>query len=98
MTLVRLCVELTRLGDGTGQPAPDDDVALDDPDDSFLGGAATKTRTASRAPQPPGPGPWPGRRLERAIIGKAVALLSGPGGLASFLRRQQLGASLAWAA
>jgi hypothetical protein len=30
--------------------------------------------------------------LERAIIGQAVALLSGPGGLASFLRRQQLGA------
>jgi hypothetical protein len=29
------------------------------------------------------------------IIGKAVALLSGPGGLASFLRRQQLGARLA---
>jgi len=38
----------------------------------------------------------PGREaLERAIIGKAVALLSGPGGLASFLRRQQLGAPLA---
>jgi hypothetical protein len=33
--------------------------------------------------------------LERAIIGKAVALLSGPGGLASFLRREQLGARLA---
>jgi hypothetical protein len=32
--------------------------------------------------------------LERAIIGKAVDLVSGPGGLASFLRRQQLGARL----
>jgi len=32
--------------------------------------------------------------LEQAIIGKAVDLLSGPGGLASFLRRQQLGARL----
>ena len=32
--------------------------------------------------------------LERAIIGKAVDLLSGPGGLASFLRRRQLGARL----
>jgi hypothetical protein len=30
----------------------------------------------------------------QAIIGKAVALLSGPGGLASFLRRRQLGARL----
>ena len=33
--------------------------------------------------------------IEQAIIGKAVDLLSGPGGLASVLRRQQLGARLA---
>jgi Domain of unknown function (DUF222) len=33
--------------------------------------------------------------LERAVIGKAVDLLSGPGGLASFLRRRQLGVRLA---
>ena len=32
--------------------------------------------------------------LEQQIIGKAVDLLSGPGGLASFLRRRQLGAKL----
>jgi hypothetical protein len=32
--------------------------------------------------------------LEQAIIGKAVDLLSGPGGLASFQRRRQLGARL----
>ena len=32
--------------------------------------------------------------LEQAIIGQAVQLLSGPGGLASFLRRRQLGARL----
>ncbi len=32
--------------------------------------------------------------LQRAIIGQAVELLSGPGGLASFLRREQLGARL----
>ena len=32
--------------------------------------------------------------LERAIIGQAVDLVSGPGGLASFLRRRQLGARL----
>ena len=32
--------------------------------------------------------------LEQAIIGKAVDLLSGPGGLAGFLRRRQLGARL----
>ena len=35
------------------------------------------------------------RGLELAIIAKAVDLLSGPGGLASFLRRRQLGARLA---
>jgi len=32
--------------------------------------------------------------FEQAIIGKAVDLVSGPGGLASFLRRRQLGARL----
>ena len=32
--------------------------------------------------------------LEQAIIGAAVDLLSGPGGLASFLRRRQLGVRL----
>ena len=43
----------------------------------------------------PGPDTGPAREaLERAIIGKAVDLLSGPGGLASFLRRRQLGARL----
>ena len=32
--------------------------------------------------------------VEQAVIGKAVDLVSGPGGLASFLRRRQLGARL----
>jgi len=32
--------------------------------------------------------------LEQAVIGKAADLVSGPGGLASFLRRRQLGARL----
>ena len=41
----------------------------------------------------PGPPAW--AALEQAVIGKAVDLLSGPGGLASFLRRRQLGARLA---
>jgi len=43
------------------------------------------------------PGPSAARSreaLEQAVIGKAVDLLSGPGGLASFLRRRQLGARL----
>ena len=47
-----------------------------------------------------GGGPRPGTTaawaaLEQAVIGKAVDLLAGPGGLASFLRRRQLGARLA---
>jgi hypothetical protein len=47
------------------------------------------------APGGPVPEAGPGREaLERAIIGTAVDLLSGPGGLASFLRRRQLGARL----
>jgi Domain of unknown function (DUF222) len=50
------------------------------------------------ARRPDGPGPdtttaW--AALEQAVIGKAVDLLSGPGGLASVLRRRQLGARLA---
>ena len=32
--------------------------------------------------------------IRQAIIGKAIDLLSGPGGLASFLRRRQLGVRL----
>jgi hypothetical protein len=50
---------------------------------------------AGREPGTPGPDTGPGwAALEQAIIGKAVDLLSGPGGLASFLRRRQLGARL----
>ena len=56
-------------------------------------------------PDPDGPGePMPGPQplppglsresLEQGIIGKAIELLSGPGGLASFLRRRQLGVRL----
>ena len=35
-----------------------------------------------------------GAAVERAVIGQAIDLVSGPGGLASFLRRRQLGARL----
>ena len=79
--LVRLCVELARLSPGLG---PDDT----DQDDADRERAATAVTAA-------GPGSMSREALERAIIGKAVELLSGPGGLASFLRRQQLGAPLA---
>ena len=58
--LVRLCVELDRLG-------------------------SADRRAGHHAA-------W--AALEQAVIGKAVDLLAGPGGLASFLRRRQLGARL----
>jgi hypothetical protein len=48
--------------------------------------------------EPPAPAPDAARAreaLERAVIGAAAGLLSGPGGLAGFLRRRQLGARLA---
>jgi hypothetical protein len=52
-----------------------------------------KTGSPRAAPRPP---TGRGREaLEQAIIGKAIDLLSGPGGLASFLRRRLLGARLA---
>ena len=56
------------------------------------GGGAAAPASAAGAP---GPGAARAQEaLEQAIIGKAVGLLSGPGGLASFLRRRQLGARL----
>jgi hypothetical protein len=51
-----------------------------------------------RCGQPAGPAPLTAQAremLEHAIIGKAIDLVSGPGGLASFLRTGQLGARLA---
>ncbi len=51
-----------------------------------------RTGTGQVTPGPDTTRAW--EALEQAIIGKAVDLLSGPGGLASFLRRRQLGARL----
>jgi hypothetical protein len=51
--------------------------------------------TSGAEPCTPGRESGPGREaLEQAIIGAAVDLLSGPAGLASFLRRRQFGARL----
>jgi hypothetical protein len=83
--LVRLCVELTGYGPGHRGHHGHDDALHDDGPQIPRG-----TPTALLMPTPRGRD-----ALEREIIGKAVALLSGPGGLASFLRRQQLGARLA---
>src|ERR1022692_3247734 len=64
-------------------PAPSDPAALDPGTPPVLQVLLSSPAGLSR------------EALERAIIGKAVALVSGPGGLASFLRREQLGARVA---
>jgi Domain of unknown function (DUF222) len=78
--LVRLCVQLDRLRHHPrgSETCPDSDGT---DDGAAQGAAAPDTALAWEA-------------LERAVVGKAVDLLSGPGGLASFLRRRQLGARL----
>src|SRR6266849_2143913 len=92
--LVRLCVELARLHDAAadGAAGPQDGTGA-----VPEGGAADTGEAGLRDGSGAVPGPDTARAweaLEQAIIGKAVDLLSGPGGLASFLRRRQLGARL----
>jgi hypothetical protein len=105
--LVRLCVQLAGHGPGRCTPAPSPapcggEPASADPDHSS---DLDHSAPDNNAPDPDGPGePMPGPQLlppglsreslEQAVIGKAVELLSGPGGLASFLRRRELGARL----
>ena len=90
--LVRLCVDLDRLRHHprAGQDGPG---AAAGPGDGGGGGGTEGTGGGQDAPAPDTTRAW--EAVERAIIGKAVDLLSGPGGLASFLRRRQLGARLA---
>ena len=81
--LVGLCLQFTGHGphcEPAADPPEKDGPQL--PDDSL---------------HPPGlrpPTPQALEMLRHAIIGKAVDLVSGPGGLASFLRTRQLGARL----
>jgi hypothetical protein len=98
--LVRLCLQLARHGHGHGTPAGS--AGLSDLGDSGDSTPATPDPAASDPGTPQAlqvllssPAGLSREALERAIIGKAVALVSGPGGLASFLRREQLGARLA---
>ena len=79
--LVQLCAEYHQLRREDAD-AGLDDVAGSDPENTGL--ATDRGAHAARLAE-----------LERAIIGKAAALMAGPGGLASFLRRHQLGAGLA---
>jgi len=75
--LIRLCAQLDRLqhGDDHEQEGEDRDGA-----DREAGAAGAPASSDSLSRQ----------ALTQAIIAKAVELLSGPGGLASFLRREQL--------
>jgi hypothetical protein len=87
--LVRLCVQLAKHRHG-----PDHDSTGEGGDGAGAGTVGADEGTSGPAAAEPGTFlAWDA--LERAVIGKAVDLLSGPAGLASFLRRQQLGARLA---
>jgi Domain of unknown function (DUF222) len=100
--LVRLCVELAGHGPGHCAPTPGPGHCDPAEEETPGGGTTSPGGTAghdgvSAGEDISGPQPPTGRgreALEKAIIGKAVDLLSGPGGLASFLRRGQLGARL----
>jgi hypothetical protein len=93
-TWSRLCVQLDRLRrhprPGQNDTGTDEDGSIrqgsaDYSDTSFgVGGQGASGADTTQA--------W--EAIERAIIGKAVDQLSGPGGLASFLRRRQLGVRL----
>jgi hypothetical protein len=105
--LVRFCVQLAGHGPGRCTPNPTPDHTGPDHTDPDHPDYTTPDRTT---PDHAGPDPAdlgepvpasqplpPGlsrESLEQAVIGKAVELLSGPGGLASFLRRSELGVRL----
>ena len=84
--LIRLCAQLDKL---LHDPASDQPVYSQPVEDQ---NHADADADADAADAPAVFRPDRSREaLEQAIIGKAVELLSGPGGLASFLRRRQLG-------
>jgi hypothetical protein len=90
--LVRLCVQLDRLG---RRPGPALSTSGGGGDEAGDGSVPAGLRRPGGQPGQAGPGAALSRRaLEQAIVGQAAALLSGPGGLASFLRRRQLGERL----
>jgi len=78
--LVRLCLQLAGHRAHCPPPPPDPDP---DPDPAEPPAGLAQLTAMSR------------EAIQQAIIGKAVDLLSGPGGLASFLRIRQVGARLA---
>jgi hypothetical protein len=87
--LVRLCVQLHHLD----HPATDQHTDDRQPDPQAPDQQMSDLQTP--APDLEAPASPSREALQQAIIGKAADLLSGPGGLASFLRTRQLGARLA---
>jgi hypothetical protein len=109
--LVDLCLQYAGHGSrcGPGHGAPQSGLApvgqVEDPDPAGLTDLPRDRSGSGQPEDPPGghtcpPGLRPPtaqaeEMLRHAIIGKAVGLVSGPGGLASFLRTRLLGARLA---
>ena len=105
---MRFCVELAGHGPGRCTPVPgaapcgsEPAPAPASPDRTASNHSASNHSAPDRAgPGEPMPAPQPlppglsRDSLEQGVIGKAVELLSGPGGLASFLRRRELGVRL----
>jgi hypothetical protein len=87
--LVRLCLQLAGHGAHCA-PHPGPDPA--DPDSARDPGPASPGDPPAGLAQPTGISQ---EAIQQAIIGKVADLLSGPGGLASFLRTGLLGARLA---
>jgi hypothetical protein len=88
--LVNLCLQYAGHGPHCSPPPHADPGAQP--------AAAEQPADPTGGPCPAGPQPPTAQALEmlrHAIIGKAVDLVSGPGGLASFLRTRELGARLA---
>ena len=95
--LIRLCVQLDKLrypgpGGRDADPGSDPGGPASDPATPTPAAATGTGADGQGAPAPDTTRAW--EALEQAVIGKAVDLLSGPGGLAGFLRRRQLGARL----
>jgi hypothetical protein len=91
--LVRLCVELDRYRHAADRAVRG--AAADGSGSGDTGDGSPDPAVPDGFRRAVGPGTAISREaLEQAIVGKAAALLSGPGGLASFLRRRLLGARL----
>jgi hypothetical protein len=96
--LVRLCLQLTGHGAHCAPLLAADPAASGPARDSGPASRATDHAAAGPGGPPAGLVQLSGMSREavrQAVIGKAADLLSGPGGLASFLRTRLLGAQLA---